>query len=453
MSTATDVGSLRKVALSPRAHLFVAMSCASPLEAPSRHSLEGIDEVCIGRATTRGVVRSEENERRRITLPLADPHVSSAHARIVRSDGGWRFEDLGSKNGSSVNGVPARIALLADRDCLRVGHTLLIFRSSVPTPTTAPADLVAEGRVPALATLLPRLASDLDVLAVVAAGDLPVLLVSETGTGKELLARAVHALSRRCGDFVPVNCGGLPPTLVESILFGHKRGAFSGAVTDHDGIFRAASGGTVLLDEIADMPLTTQAALLRTLQDGEVLPVGHTRAVRVDARVVSATHQDVEALVAQGRFREDLLARLSGFIFKLPPLRDRAEDMGLIAGALLRDMTAASANPPTMSPEVGMALLRYTWPRNMRELEKCLMYAVSLANGGRIEMEHLPEAVRRGGTPRRPPPEDELRQRLVELLQRGGGNVSFVAETMHTSRMQVHRWMKRFAIDVAGFRR
>ncbi|HLK40942.1 MAG TPA: FHA domain-containing protein, partial [Polyangiaceae bacterium] len=244
-TTASDPRLQAKSPLLPRAHLFVAMSCHRPLEAPSRHALEGLDAVYIGRGASRQAVRSASNELRHLALTLADRHVSTEHARLVRRDGAWAFEDLGSKNGSLVNGAPCRAATLEDGDCLQIGHTLLIFRAALPTPEHAAQDLVATARAPALSTLVPRLARDLDVLAVAAASAVPVVLVSETGTGKEMLARAIHSLSCRKGDFVAVNCGGLPAALLESILFGHKRGAFSGAVTDHAGLFRTAHAGTL----------------------------------------------------------------------------------------------------------------------------------------------------------------------------------------------------------------
>jgi sigma-54 dependent transcriptional regulator, acetoin dehydrogenase operon transcriptional activator AcoR len=454
LTTASDRHLRGDAPLVARAHLFVAMSCASPLEHASRHGLDGLDEVRIGRGRVRSTDRHAEDGARCLTLSLADPRVSSAHARLVRHEAAWIFEDLGSKNGSAVNGVSVGSAVMADRDCLQIGQTLLIFRASLPTPLQAPTDLEAMARVPVLATLLPLLARELDVLAVAAESHVPVLLVSETGTGKELLARAVHALSRRKGDFVPVNCGGLPATLVESMLFGHKRGAFSGAVADQTGLTRAADGGTLLLDEVGDMSLAAQAAILRTMQDGEVLPVGATQPLHVDLRVISATHHDLEQRVWEGTFREDLLSRLCGFTFRLPPLRERREDIGLLVGVLLRQM-APNGHTLALSPEAGTALLRYDWPRNVRELGKSLAHAVVLAGNGRIEVEHLPETVRDGARAdgRSFSSSDEVRARLLGLLTESRGNVSVVAHAMRTSRSQVHRWMKRFAIQAGEFRR
>jgi DNA-binding NtrC family response regulator len=454
ISTVSEVRTPTQMPTEPRSHLFVVMNCAAPFEAPSRHALDGIDEVHVGRAAARTTVCQWERGQRRLALTLTDARVSSAHARLVRRDCTWTLEDLGSKNGTCVNGASVREAVLADGDCIQVGQILLLFRAALPTPDRSPADLQATARAAAFATLLPRLAREFDVLAMAATSDMPVLLVSETGTGKEVLARAVHVLSRRSGDFVPVNCGGQPPTLVESLLFGHKRGAFSGALGDEPGLLRTASGGTLLLDEIGDMPLAVQTAVLRALQDGEVLPVGATRPVRVDLRVIAATHRDLEARVSEGLFREDLLARLSGFTFRLPPLRERREDIGLLIGALLRRFAEKNGDAPTLSAEAALRLLLHAWPRNVRELEKCIAHAMALATEGRIELEHLPDAVRRG-TFGRPPPSshDQLRVRLTELLAESRGNVSTVAAEMHTSRSQVHRWMKRFALQAQAFRR
>lgn len=452
VATASDLLRVGQAPLVPRAHLFVVISCATPMDSPSRHSIEGLSEVRIGRGSARRALRGVPDGRPQLMLSLADRHVSSQHARLVRTQDGWAFEDMGSKNGSFVNGSAARSVPLADADCLQIGHTLLIFRDAHPTPENAALDLVASARAPAFATLLPGLARELDTLALAATSQVPIMLVSETGTGKELLARAIHSLSRREGDFVPVNCGALPATLVESVLFGHKRGAFSGALADHDGLFRSANRGTLLLDEVGDMSPAAQAAVLRTLQDGEVLPVGCTRPVRVDMRIVSATHRDLEARTVHGTFREDLLARLSGFMFRLPSLRERREDTGLLVAVLLRKIACDTGSPPTLSPDAGWALLRYAWPRNVRELEKCLSRAAAVARDGRIDVEHLAEQVRRGA-PRAKRSDDELREQLVSLMKDSGGNVSFAAKAMCTSRTQVHRWMSRFGIEARSFRR
>jgi transcriptional regulator with PAS, ATPase and Fis domain len=432
--------------------LFLALSCASPLEPPSRHALEGIDEVRFGRGRQRATSRGTDEGRRLLHLTLTDARVSSAHARLVPQCGTWHLEDLGSKNGCFVNGSPVGTAALADGDSIQIGQTIFILRTGLPTPSSTPIDQVATGQVPALATLLPSLARELDLLARAALSSLPVLLVSETGTGKELLARALHTLSRRQGRFVPVNCGALTQTLLESALFGHKRGAFSGAVADHPGLFRAANGGTLLLDELGDMSLPAQAAVLRTLQDGEVLPVGETEARLVDVRIVCATHRNLERLIAEGGFREDLFARLSGFTFRLPPLRERREDIGLMIGAILRRDADAHDKPWSLSMEAGMRLLGHSWPQNVRELEKAILRATALKPGDRLEVEHLPDALRQSCATIRVSSDEQLKARLVVLLGKNRGNLASVATAMRTSRSQLHRWLKRFAIRVDEFR-
>lgn len=436
--------------LRPRGHLFITLSCAHPLDPPSRHGLEGVHQVCIGRGDVRSATRSDGG--RVLTLTLADRHASSAHARLVRHPEGWVLDDVGSKNGTFVNGARTRTATLSDGDWAQIGHTLLRFRAALPTPMDAPTDLVATARIPALATLIPTLAQQLGRVAAVADSAVPILLVSETGTGKEVLAGAIHELSRRPGSLIPIHCGGLPSTLVESVLFGHKRGSFSGAVSDHPGLFRAACGGTLLLDEVGDMPLPVQVAVLRALQDGEILPVGATCPLRVDVRIVGATHHDLEARVEDGRFRDDLMARLSGFTFRLPPLRERIEDIGLFVCVLLRRWLNATDAAPALSPEAGWRLIRHAWPRNVRELEKCLHQAIAIAGERRIELDCLPEPVRDGVA--KPPRRNghELCARLTSLMAESGGNVSHAAGELRTSRSQVRRWLKRFGVDPNAFR-
>jgi transcriptional regulator with GAF, ATPase, and Fis domain len=303
-------------------------------------------------------------------------------------------------------------------------------------------------------TLVPDLERELVRLVQVAPSTVTITVRGETGTGKEVVARAVHRLSRRPGDFVAVNCGALSDSLVESELFGHKKGAFSGAVEDHDGLVRSANGGTLLLDEIGDLPPASQAALLRVLQEQEVLPVGATRPLPVDLRVISATHHDLESLVESGRFRADLLGRVGGFRLDLPPLRERREDLGLLIGTLIERLSGPRAEEVTLTEAAVRALYRYDWPHNVRELEKCLAAALVLASGRPIDVPHLSPAVRAG------PPEDSdpalddeaLRARLVELLAQHDGNVSAVARAMGKARMQIHRWMKRFGLEPDQFR-
>jgi transcriptional regulator with PAS, ATPase and Fis domain len=395
--------------------------------------------------------------------------MSSSHAQILRSGATWRLEDSGSRNGTRVNGSQVAHAALRDGDLVEIGHAVLLFREALHGPPgttldldTSSATMTARG----LATLVPALASEVEALVRISTTAVPVLLRGETGTGKELVARAVHASSGRGGAFVPVNCGAIPPTLMESQLFGHAKGAFSGALRDEPGFVRAATGGTLFLDEIGDMPPASQAALLRVLQEGEVVPVGSSRAVPVDLRVVAATHQPLEALVARGTFRNDLLARLDGFTFVLPPLRERREDIGLIVADLLGSLSPAEPCRLDLSAHVGRALLTYPWPLNVRELRHCLARGLTLAQDGVFELGHLPKAVAGvasdaaglGDLDQAQETAEEkqaarLREQLEALLTEHRGNVAEVARAMGKARMQVQRWMKRLAIDPGRYRR
>jgi DNA-binding NtrC family response regulator len=244
----------------------------------------------------------------------------------------------------------------------------------------------------------------------VAPTDSTVLLTGESGTGKELIARSLHLQSRRAaGPFVPVNVGALPEGLIESELFGHVRGAFTGATEDRAGLVGAADRGTLFLDEIGDMPLATQVKLLRTLESSEVRRVGETAARMVDIRVVAATHRDLRRLVAEGRFREDLFYRLNVVQIELPALRDRREDIGLLASYFLERLSARSGRPGlSFSPEASRLLERHDYPGNVRELENAIEHAVAVAEGPVIGAADLPAAVR---TPR--------------LLPEGAGEASF----------------------------
>ena len=267
-----------------------------------------------------------------------------------------------------------------------------------------------------------------------------------------------HDLSGRRGAFVAVNCGALTPTLVEALLFGHVRGAFSGATRDEPGLIRSADGGTLFLDEIGDLPSATQAALLRVLQEHEVLPVGSTRPVAVDCRVVCATHRSLDTLVEGGQFRSDLLARIDGFRYPLAPLRDRREDLGLLLAALLPRVARERAAGLTLAAPAARGLYAHGWPGNVRELERCLARAVALAMTERIEPSDLalpaPSLPEVSEIELLELDEDQarLRQRLVEELAQHGGNVSRVARSMGKARMQIQRWMRRFGLVAESFR-
>jgi hypothetical protein len=350
-STITRSPTWRGSARGRGAALFVVIHAEDPGAAGSRILLGDAKQVAIGRGPVRGARRADGELR----IDLPDGRVSVGHARIERSGGRWTVVDLGSKNGLFVNGRRLERHTLADGDWIEIGHTFLRFRDAVD------ADGDAEGGP----TLVPAFQAEIDKLRQVADKGLPVLVLGETGSGKEVLARQLHAWSRRPGPFVVVNCGAIPAGLVEATLFGHRRGAFSGAVDDRAGVIESAQGGTALLDEIGDLPPAQQAALLRVVQEKEVAPVGETRPRKVDVRFVAATHRDLDALVAQELFRADLLARLAGVRIAVPPLRDRIEDLGLLVGGVL-----AGAGQPrrVLARDAAWALCRYRYHSQLHRL-------------------------------------------------------------------------------------
>jgi DNA-binding NtrC family response regulator len=442
-------------------YLFRVFEYARPLAPPSRHSLADLDQVVIGRGSQNEIERLRSNGGQlRIAVP--DRWMSSLHARFYSRGARWQLEDAGSRNGSFVDGARVAQHTLADGDLIELGHTMFLFRV-LPRPRaeTAP-DLDGADLDPrmGLSTLSLTLAGDLERLRRIAPSPVSVLITGESGTGKEVIARALHALSGRGGPLVAINCGALAPNLVESELFGYRKGAFSGANEDRLGLVRSAQGGTLLLDEIAELPLGAQVALLRVLQEREVVPVGATRPVGVEFRLCAATHRPVRELVDRGRIRADLLARISGYDVHLPPLRERREDLGLLIGVLLRRVADERAASVSFTKEAARELFAYDWPLNVRELEKCLGTAVVLDGDGPIRAEHLSPEVQQArlasADQGKPPPlaeEDQrLHDRLVALLTQHRGNLSAIARELGRDRVQVRRWLRRFRIDEQMFR-
>lgn len=219
----------------------------------------------------------------------------------------------------------------------------------------------------------------------------PVYISGESGVGKELVARMIHEQGPRAGGpFVPVNCGAIPGELMESEFFGHRKGSFTGAVADKTGLFQAADGGTLFLDEVAELPLHMQVKLLRAIQEKSVRPVGEQKELGVDVRILSATHKDLAAQVKDGSFRQDLFYRINVIELKVPPLRERSEDIPLLSDLMLRRLaTESGESPAQLSSEAQRALLRYTFPGNVRELENTLERAITLCEGGVIDIDDL----------------------------------------------------------------
>jgi DNA-binding NtrC family response regulator len=252
------------------------------------------------------------------------------------------------------------------------------------------------GRKPEVALVgqSPPMRRVLGLIEMVAASEAPVLVVGESGTGKELVARMLHERSARHEKpFVVVNCGALSETLIEAELFGHERGAFTGAVKRREGRFKAADGGTVFLDEIAELPLSAQAKLLRVLQEGTFEPLGTNTTVRVDVRVISATHRQLKERIAEGVFREDLYYRVNVIEIPLPPVRERPGDLSLLVQYFLHRFASKGRPVPTVTPAAWAALSQYNYPGNVRELSHAIEHAVVLSGGSEIEPRHLPSTI------------------------------------------------------------
>jgi DNA-binding NtrC family response regulator len=375
--------------------------------------------------------------------------VSRVHARISEDGGAFTISDAGSRNGVLVNGRFVQEQVLSPDDVVRIGDAIFKFVAddavAYTQVGTSSSGLVG-GRAMHLLT---------ERIATIATTDLPVVVTGETGTGKELAARAIHDASGRRGPLMALNCAAIPANLVESELFGYKRGAFSGADRDHVGIVRAAEGGTLLLDEIGDMPLDAQAKLLRMIETRTVMPLGATREAAVDVRVVCATHRDLHALVEKGAFRGDLFARLDGFRLRMPALRERKEDLF----PLVRHFVAKAGRAELgVTVSFMAAVCHYAWPYNVRELETATRRAVAVVDGHDLDTRHLPEPVVaamesyasrevakpsvKAPAPTPAPTADELRA----LLDRHGGNISAAARELGKDRVQIHRWMRLHGI-------
>ena len=315
---------------------------------------------------------------------------------------------------------------------------------------------VQECEAPELIGESPAWRTLVESLPRVAASGLPVLLQGETGTGKELVSRAIHVLSaRRRQPFVAQNCGATPDTLIESELFGHARGAFTGAVGDRTGLFEAAEGGTLLLDEIGDASPMLQMKLLRVLQEGEARRVGDSRARRVDVRVVAATHRPLERTVSQGGFRADLFFRLAAVRLRLPTLRERGRDVLLLARHFLARAAARVGAPaPELAPELSERLLRHAWPGNVRELANACAFAVGVA-GARtlVGPENWPEAPFAEAVAEGAGLHAETRaleeRRLRETLRRTHGNKTQAARALGLSRQGLLKKLRRYGLGPA----
>jgi transcriptional regulator with PAS, ATPase and Fis domain len=415
----------------------------APVRALVSRRFQLVARLCFGRAASAEV-----------DVALDDPKLSRNHATITRIGVIVEIRDHGSRNGTFVNGQRVEAALLRPGDIVRIGDTLLeVGDAAAGAPTGDPT----------LAGTAPTFLAAVELGDRVAALDLPVVILGETGTGKDMLAQHIHTRSGRSGRFVAVNCAALPDELVESTLFGHRKGSFTGATSDSPGLFLEAQGGTLFLDEIGELALAHQAKLLRALDSRELLPVGATRHVRSDARVIAATNIDLPARISDGGFRADLHARLAGALIRMPPLRARRGDILDLAERFL-------AQPPPaierrLSAQAAERLVIHPWPQNVRELQST-MRRLALHVGDRAEIRradvdavlevpviapsHAPPRPAAGDRADRAdiPTREELDARLAALH----GNVSRLAEHYGKDAKQIYRWLKRHGLDPDGYR-
>jgi len=313
------------------------------------------------------------------------------------------------------------------------------------------------GRSPAMEKLF-------RIMAKVAQSSHPVLVLGESGTGKEMVARAIHLSGpRRDKPFIPVDCGALVPTLIESELFGHVKGAFTGANRTKEGLLAVAEGGTVFLDEIGELPIDLQSKLLRALQEKEIRPVGSTRAVPIHVRIIAATNRDLEQAVEQGTFRKDLYFRLNVVNLRIPPLRERREDIPILAEHFLERLNAANGTSRSLSVDAARRMMDYDWPGNVRELENCLERAAALSSSASIHISDLPTQMQ--GIPPSPTPAvngtgtgvmplaDLERRAIYAALERTRGDKLMAARLLGIGKTTLYRKLKEYDAEAVGIRR
>lgn len=373
------------------------------------------------------------------SIVLDDAYASARHAKLSLARGKALLVDLGSTNGTWVNGVRVGQAELGPGAWVRLGQSDLVLERAEDEARSAFEGILSRSHI---------MREVFDRIERIAPSLAPVAIFGETGTGKELVARAIHQRSERAGGpFIPVNCAAISKELVESELFGHEKGAFTGATSARKGAFEEAEGGTLFLDEIGELPLDLQAKLLRTLESGEIRRVGASRPFRADVRIVAATHRDLRAMARERTFREDLYFRLSVIRLDLPPLRARQEDIALLAEHLLGLYAPKGGPLPSFTNEALVRLSSYAWPGNVRELRNVLARALLLRKGPEITAEDLFFDGEEGeARPRAEATDDEMillpgrtlaeveRETILKCLRRHRGNRRAAARELGLAR-------------------
>lgn len=434
---------------------MVLLNGQAPDSGSARVDLEGVRQINVGRGDALTIQRGPSGI---VTLSLPGPSMSARHASLSRTGNRWVLEDQGSRNGTRLLGERVTRTLVSDRELIEVGHAFAWLTSEATDRDDERTDLSSGDLASTpvgLRSVIPNIHGATVRLLRAARADVPILVRGATGTGKELAARAIHDGSGRSGAFVAVNCAALAPALVEASLFGHVRGAFSGADRNEIGLVREADKGTLFLDEIGDLRPEAQAALLRLLQEREVLPVGSSRALRVDVRVVAATHRDLDASVAQGRFRADLLARIRGYVHTQRALAERRSDLGTIVADSLGRLDPTRAT--RLDRPFARRLVAHAFPGNARELSQVLAAALAVAQGAVLCLQDLPDGVffpepEAVETERGALGDEALRLRVESALLTHGGNVSAAARALGTAPTQLRRWLIRLKLTPDSFR-
>lgn len=438
------------------------MSPRSPDTTTQSHSSDAVEPVRAQLIPTLTVVHHPDDARlmaraavplRRTTLgrgsalcgsgAFDDPLVSRNHVHLQWTDDGMTLTDAGSHNGTFLNGARVASATARLGDLIEIGPVMLLLHLTEAAFSVPKAEHWV-GKGAASARLL-------DGIEMAARHDGPVMLIGETGSGKEVVARELHRRRRCSGAFVAVNTAAIPPQLIASELFGHERGAFSGAVASHPGLFEQARDGTLMLDEIGDASPELQASLLRVLQEREVRRLGGAKPIRVNARVVAATHKDLSLAMVEGRFREDLFGRLAGWQLVVPPLRERLEDVPLLARRILR--LVGEERP--LHPNLVRALLRFRYPRNVRQLQAILHRVVHSTPSGTPSLRLTPDVEEMLGpassvvasAPQSAP--RELRddpEGLARFMRTHGWNVTHAARELEIGRNTLYAWLRRVGL-------
>lgn len=421
-------------------------------------------------------------------LVLDDQTVSRRHCRILQRNDRYLVEDLGSTNGTFVDGVRIERAYLEPGSALSIGNTRIDFTPLDEEVAVEPTEDERFGSIVGQSEAMREMFGILDKIAPTSA---TVVIEGETGTGKEVVARTIHDMGPRSDeDFVVFDCGAVPESLVESELFGHEKGSFTGAVMSRKGLFEVAEGGTIFLDEIGELSPELQPKLLRVLEEEEIRRVGSNEPIPIDVRVVAATNRSLEEEVEAGRFREDLFYRLSVVRLELPPLRERLEDVEPLVSHFLqtREFNLDEEGHPevtSVASDALEALADYDWPGNVRELVNVVERACSLTDRGRLELEALPghisgtEALGMASSPPRPeggehlqwtnvPRQSRLQEQpfkeakdewisaferdyLAELLVRHDGNITRAAEEAELDRKYFRQLMRDYDLDPEEF--